>query len=196
MLEFDPAAHKYTFNGQPVPNVTSVLSPLTSYAMVDPKKLEIARQKGVAIHKMVELSCQNDLDESSLPSWMEPALVQWKRFVAHSGFQVVSSETRVFHPIYKYAGTMDLFGNVAGQRTYIDVKRSFLAGAAIGYQIAAYAEAHSHETKGKSLKHKRFALRLREDGDFRLEPFNDPQDFNNFLTCLNFSRIKERHNVK
>lgn len=188
MLEFDPVAHRYTFEGKHVPNVTSVLSPLTSYAMVNPGKLEVARQKGVAIHKMVELHSSNDLDEESLPEWMRPALEQWKKFVSESGFEIKHSETRVFHPVYKYAGTMDLCGYMRGETAYVDVKRSFLAGAAIGYQLAAYAEAHGGKT------YKRFALRLREDGAYRLEPFTDKQDFTHFLTCLTFHRLLQKHN--
>lgn len=187
MLSFDPVAHRYTYNGLHVPNVTSVLSPLTSYAMVNPEKLETARQKGVAIHKMVELWCKNDLDETTLPEWMRPALDQWKKFVTESGFRIFQSEVRVFHKTYRYAGTLDLVGNIDRSIVYIDVKRSFLAGASIGYQLAAYAEADGAK------HYKRFALKLREDGQYRLEPFTDKMDFTNFLTCLNFYRLQEKH---
>jgi hypothetical protein len=190
-LEFNEAEHTYKFQGRLVESVTTVLKPLTSYHMIHPVKLEEARQRGNAVHKMVELWCKDDLDEKSLPLWMIPALEQWKSFVKYTKFKVISSEMRVYHPQFKYAGTLDLYGCMNEKdNAIVDIKRSFGAGGVIGYQLAAYKEAH---TNGDT-KCKRFALRLREDGAFKLLEYKDHLDFTHFLTCLNMHRLKERHN--
>jgi hypothetical protein len=91
MIEFNEAEHTYTVDGVSVPNVTSILSPISAYRNFDAKKMDAARQKGVAIHKMVELSCKGTLDVLGLPGWMKPAYSEWIKFVGISQFQVESS---------------------------------------------------------------------------------------------------------
>lgn len=193
-LQFDAATHTYTVGGRPVPNVTRILSPLVDYSMIPAGKLEIARQKGVAVHKMVELDARGDLDEDGLPDWMRPVLKQWRKYCADTGFTVIESERKVYHQTYGYAGTLDLIGTFGGQgdeHALIDVKRSFLAGQVIGLQTAAYAEAYIDEI-GHKLIVNRYALRLNENGPYRLEPYPGKTDFQSFLTCLSFHKLKAR----
>jgi len=183
MLTFDAASHVYHWKGQPVPNVTLVLKPFVDYGMVNPEALEVARQRGVAVHRMVELWAKNDLEESTLPEWMQPVYRQWLKFVDDTGLTVLDSEQKVFHPLYQYAGTFDLIVTMRGKPAHglIDIKRSFMAGAAIGLQTAAYAEAEN--AAGHSVRW-RGALKLREDGAYRYQPFDDPADFSVFIAAL------------
>jgi hypothetical protein len=184
MLQFDEAAHRYTLNNQVLPSVTQVLKPLTDYSLIDAEALEVARQKGVAIHKMVELYCANDLDEDALPDWLRPVLQAWKLFVANTGFEVEGSEVRLHHPTFMYAGTLDLVGKaLKNQRWMIDIKRSLYAGRVIGLQLAGYKRSWEYHNKGHRID-KRFALILREDGQYRLSEFSDPMDENVFLAAL------------
>lgn len=193
MLLFDEAAHTYTWNGVVVPSVTQVLKPLTNYGMIPADKLEIAWQKGNAVHKMVELHAKGDLDEATLPEWMRPVFEKWLRFCDDTGFKIIESERQVYHPAYGYAGTLDLIGMIGEGDEFplIDVKRSFFAGPVIGMQTAAYAEAYIAETGDKRIK-TRYALKLNEAGPYRLEPFADKKDFNDFITCLAFHKIQRR----
>lgn len=198
MLEFDQAAHRYTWNGVHVPNVTSILAPLTSYDRIPEHVLKHAQDEGIAIHKMVELDCYGDLDVDELPAWMRGHYDAWKRFLADTGFEFIASEHRVFHPQYRYAGTLDLAGMLkltfgATGVSIIDVKRSFFAGASIGLQVAAYAEAWN-KAHDKALHAKsRYALQLRADGTYRLEPFEDKADFSVFLALLTIQNWKAKH---
>ena len=191
MLTFDSERHEYHYNGVRVPNVTSILSDLTDLSMVPPAALETARQKGVAVHRMVELDAKGDLDEATLPAWMAPVLIEWRKFVAQAGFRVVDSEKKVYHATYKYAGTLDLFGELthAAKFAYVDVKRSFLAGKVTGLQTAAYKEADSRDKKERR-NALRYALRLNEGEPYRMQEFTDPNDFHTFAACL------VRHNFK
>lgn len=192
MLTFNETDHQYFWQGKPVANVTRILGDLTSYAMVDPDKLEIARQKGVAVHKMVELWASDSLDLSALPEWMLPVWDKWLEFVAHTRFEVIRSEYRVFHPSFQYAGTLDLFGKINGDVAFIDIKRSFLAGPVIGLQLAAYLEAYcAQEKEGKGAK--RYALKLNENTPLRLEEFSNKNDFNVFTACLIRHKWKEQY---
>ena len=197
-LTFDEATHRYFWNGTEVPSVTTVLRPLTDFSMIPADKLEIARQRGVAVHKMVELDAKGDLDEDALPEWLRPVLIKWRLFLAESGFKLFESEHRVFSRRYNYAGTFDLFGELRGHYALIDVKRSFFAGPVIGMQTAAYSQAFA-ESEGDDPSSevvrasvRRYALRLNEIGPYRLEPYTNKYDFQNFLTALNFFRLKEK----
>jgi len=195
MLSFDPLAHRYSWDGQPVPGVTSILAPLMNLSRIAPDVLETARQKGQAIHRTIELYCKDDLDESALPDWLQPVLDKWKRFVAEADFRLIESEFRVYHPTFRYAGTLDLFGKVNGSPAFIDIKRSFLAGDVTGLQLAAYHEAYCAQEKvGKSAK--RFALRLSETGPYRLQEFTDRNDFSIFMALLAVKRWREKHQPK
>jgi hypothetical protein len=192
MLTFEEKEHRYFWNGVEVPSVTTILRPLTDYGMIPADKLEIARQKGVAVHKMVELHAKGDLDEETLPEWMVPVLAQWKQFVADTGFEIIFSEHQIYHPSYGYAGTFDLYGQMRDGDALIDVKRSFFSGSVIGLQLAGYQEAIICTLK-MARQAKRYALKLNEIGPYRLEPFTDKRDFGEFVTALAFYKIKERH---
>ena len=183
MLVFNAERHEYLLNGALLPNVTRILADLMDLSMIAPAALEIARQKGAAIHKMVELWAKGDLDLDTLPEWMAPVLVEWRKFVSQSGFKVVDSEKRVCHPQYRYAGTLDLFGVMHSGAAYIDVKRSFLGGNVIALQLAAYQGADAYENKDRRSA-KRYALRLKEGEPFRLQEYSNPNDFNVFTACL------------
>jgi len=193
MLSFDAATHTYHYAGRTVPGVTSILQPLTDYSRIPQDTLEIARQNGVAIHKMIELCARVDLDEDALPDWMRPALVAWKEFQSKTGFRIIASEFPVYHPTYGYAGTADLYGELvfAQEFALIDAKRSLLAGAAIGMQLAAYKEAYAVEHK-EAKRAKRYALRINEKDPPRLQAYENAGDFTDFLTALNYKRLMER----
>lgn len=192
-LHFDTATHTYTVDGVVVPSVTQVLAPLYDFSKIAPDVLEVARQKGVAVHHMIELDCAGDLDEEGLPDWMLPALANWRKFVAESGFVMTASEHRVFHKTYKYAGTLDLFGHMRAHPTIIDVKRSFAAGPVIGLQLAAYSSAYFGQGDGAAVK--RYALKLCEVGPYKLEPFTDKGDFGVFLSLLTIHKYREKHSL-
>lgn len=196
MLTFNEERHEYQWNGKIAPSVTQVLAPLYDFRFVNPEALEVARQEGMAIHKTVELYCQNDLDEDDLPDWLVPRLGAFKKFVADTQFQVFGSEQQVYHPAYHFAGTFDLSGELLARRkrvkALIDIKRSFTAGPVIGLQLSAYVVAQMGSLSLDTTVH-RYALQLRADGTYRLEAFEDPTDFTVFLACLSMHKWKERH---
>lgn len=197
-LLFNEASHEYRKGGVVVPHVTGIIGFLTDYSMVNPEQLEIARQKGVAVHKMVEADAKNEL--ADLPDWMIPVYDYWLKVKREAGLEIIASERKVYHPTYRYAGTLDLRVIAHNLKLkghgIIDVKRSFMAGNAIGLQTAAYANAD--DASGNYAKTDRIqwraALRLREDMQPRFQYYDDKNDFSNFLACLTVKRLKEQFN--
>lgn len=195
-LEFNEEKHEYRMDGNVVPHVTGIIADLTDYGMIPPDRLEQARQKGTIVHKMIELHSQGKLGEFEIPGWLEPVVRQWEQFVHDTQFNVIASERRVFHPKFRYACTLDIAATMHGKPGVgiVEVKRSFLAGRAIRLQTAAQAQAwnanYAIDTKGQIDKghaqhiNWRGALKINENGAYRFESHDDPNDFGNFVCCL------------
>ena len=190
MLQFDEPSHTYKWNGVLVPSVTTILAPLIDYSMVSPDVLERGRLLGQAVHKMTELYDLDDLDESSLNEVMLKYLDGWKAFKRDTGFEPATIEQRMYHPRFEYCGTSDRTGIIKRKKAVIDIKKMMSLGAVIGIQLAAYQEMHN--LKGEGITH-RYALGLRPDGTYRLEPYLSPSDWNVFLSLLNIMNWKAQH---
>ena len=195
-LIFEPVGHTYhTPEGVWVPNVTTILGGLTDYGFVPADVLARAQAEGIAVHSMVELDCKNDLDVDTLPEWMAGHYAAWCKFKDESGFECIATEQRLHHEGFGYAGTCDLVGVTPKLRKakgpgLIDVKRSFYAGRAIGFQTAAYSEAWNRGARNDGRITQRFALRLGANGKYNLREFDDRNDFNVFLACLTIFRAR------
>jgi hypothetical protein len=194
VLEFDATKHEYTHAGRVVPGVTSILggAGLYDYSHIPSAALEIARQKGVAIHRTVELDCAGDLDEEGLPDWLVPVLVRWREWRDAVGFSLLASECQVYHPVYGYAGTLDLVGMLRAKQdrlAIVDVKRSFGQGSVIGLQLAAYGQAYCVQ-RHLAPEFGRYALRLHESQPLKMEAYTSRHDFSIFLAALTLAKFK------
>jgi len=194
-LTFDEEKHEYFWKGVYVPNVTRILGGITDYSMIDPEKLAIAQAKGKAIHRAIELDCKGQL--ASIPDWMEGAWAKWQAFKEASGFEMLGSEVQFYNGHFGYAGTMDLVGRMPRAATgndcvLIDVKRSFMAGPAIGLQLAAYQDWWNRAHADLKVRH-RFALRVSDVATLQLAPYTDASDFSTFLSFLNVYKWKVKH---
>lgn len=196
MLTFDEAAHAYFWDGKPVPNVTRIIAPLTDYSRIPPDKLAEAQRQGKHVHAMVEADCKGTLVD--LPEWMVGHFNAWSRFKDETGFECWNSEKRVYHRKMGYAGTLDLEGLLPKYKksrapAVLDVKRSFYAGPAIGLQTFGYLDARNTEVPKDQRLQERYALQLRPDGTYRLEPYTDRDDQAAFMACLQQLRWKGKH---
>lgn len=189
-LTFDEAAHEYRLDGRRLPSVTQLLAPLVDYSKVPRETLERAQALGTAVHRMTELYDNDDLDEESLSDELRPYLASWLRFRTECQFEPVTIEHRMSHPLYRYAGTSDRTGIIKGRLAVVDLKKMMVLGPHIGPQLAAYEKLHQAEGL-KVLD--RFALGLRPDGTYRLQPYTDPLDWQCFLSHLTIRNWKEKH---
>jgi len=192
MLAFDPVEHRYTWNGAPVPGVTSVLAPLTDLSMVDPDLLERASQFGKAVHYACELDDFGRLDADSLDPALQPYLAAWKKFSREHDAQWTWIERQVYHQTLRYAGTLDRAGSVRGRKAIVDIKTSTSLYASVGPQLAAYARAYD-PLAGASLM--RVAVQLKEDGTYTAKEYTDPTDWNVFASLLTLRTWCSRHSV-
>lgn len=205
-LVFHPDGHRYTLDGVPVPGVTSALKLVSAadYWNVPQEVLERKAALGTAVHRVIELDCQDDLDVDSLDDVLLPYYRAWRSFLVTSGFQVQLSEGKVGSRKYRYGGQLDLFGRLNAIPSIIDAKCVTTVMPSTGPQTAAYLQA-LRETRPdllpQSMPCRRYALQLRPfdaQGNrmatpWKLHPFTeDAADLRLFLACLTVTHHLER----
>jgi len=117
-LLFDEEHHIFTLEttGERLPSVTQVLAKeglSPDYSRVDPWYA----LRGKYAHKATQLHDNNTLDESTIDPEIMPYLEAYKQFRLEWGKEIIESETRLYHPIYRYAGILDRI--IKGNKCYI-----------------------------------------------------------------------------
>lgn len=83
---------------------------------------EFGRDRGTAIHAWVRFLAEGN-EASELPDpRISGYLAQFQKFIQESGFKFKGGEEPVYHPSLVYATTPDLYGDLNGVLTVIDVK--------------------------------------------------------------------------
>lgn len=155
-LRFDPVAHtSYTALGQEVPHVTKILQAvgvstdfegLTAMSPFIAGRILARRELGTLVHAATHAYDEN------LPATgvqhdpeVEAFVLAWADFRQRSGLVPVTRETRLFHPVYWYAGAMDgIFLDPSERRILVDLKIGDPDAAACHFQTAAYEAAWTH----------------------------------------------------
>lgn len=182
MLTFNSVEHRYSYDGVPVPGVTSVLQAagLLDFGGASPEAMAFAGARGTAAHTACELDDKNDLVEESVQDEILGYLTAWRKFRAETGFVPETIEERVYHERYKYAGTLDRIGVFQGVESLIDLKTG-TPQRATGVQLAGYAMAVDLKS-GHRLP--RYAIHLQQDGNYKLIRYTNPSDFAVFIAAL------------
>lgn len=198
-LHFDAATHTYTVAGQRWPSVTQVLSLLEDWSEVPPDVREAALSRGRYVHEAIALDVRNQLDWSAVDPRFAPFLDGWSNFKADSRVVIVASEMRVAHPELRVAGTLDLgvvLNRCDGQ---IDIKSGWVPHT-VGYQTAGYEglRARMLGLQKPDPRRKRWCLQLNPElsRGYKLHPLTDKNDWNNFVSCLNTWRLRQKVNLE
>ena len=198
-LAFDEAEHRYFLDGVELPSVTQVLAlaGLTDWSHV----AEWARERGSLVHKAIHLELTTGLDWSSVHESFHPYISAELQAIEDLGAEVVFSELRVFSRIYGYAGTLDRVVRLPRGASSVLAEWDTKTGPVIdayALQTAAYAEALHEmelpELAGERIK-ERYALRLKSDGTYQLEPFTDRQDIVNFHAAVRVANWKRSKGI-
>jgi len=81
-LTFVEETHEYFLDGERLPSVSEIKSPLTNFDMVKPEVLARASAFGTACHSMVELYLAGTLDFSALDEGLYGPLEAFEKFLA------------------------------------------------------------------------------------------------------------------
>lgn len=190
-LTFDAETHVYRFKGEVVPSVTGILKPLQDFSSVPVSVLEAASNFGTAVHLACELWDKNVLDEDLLDPALAPYLAGWKQFSADHAVEWEMIEEQVYHPGLRYAGTLDRYGMVSGDRTVLDIKSSAGLYPAVGPQLAAYKNAIPFCPVTAA----RMAVQLKADGSYVAKKYTDRTDWPLFASLVTVRNWSLSHNV-
>lgn len=188
-LLFDAAEHRYTLEGRDLPSVTTVLQMLADFERVPWETLEAARLFGQRVHEACALLVRGILDWESLDPALVPYLEGARNFLKRADFLVIASELRLAHRPLRYAGTLDLMGELNGAPALVDFKSGALPRS-VGPQTSAYAEAY-HAMHGKRIR-RRYCVQLNPEFSegYKVHALTDATDWSVFLSCLNVWRFK------
>jgi hypothetical protein len=175
-LTFRSDTHTYYADGDIVPSVTQVLSPLVDYSMVPDFMLNYAADRGTQAHYACELFDGNDLEEETLDERLVPYLSAWKAFRRDSGFQIEANEQRLWNPRHRYAGTVDRVGILNGRRVVLELKTTSQLMPATAVQCSAYMWAFNESRPKPEQARGCVAVHLRPDGSYRLMVYSNPRE--------------------
>jgi len=186
LFKFDPATHQYTYAGVPWPSVTALLQEfgLVDLSHVPAARLEYKRVLGTAVDLACHYLDKRVLDEETLSKPLVPYVEAYKKFCVVTGFEVDEEKSAVpmLSKKLSFCGTNDMVGMLNGELVIIDRKATWKIYKAVGIQTAGYKILVEENFKVKIKR--RFALQLKETGNYELEPFAGPEDQNLFLACL------------
>lgn len=190
-LGFEPAAHRYTLDGAPVPSVTQILAPFYNFAHVPDETLEHKRQIGELLHLAIELDLKDNLRLDSIDPQIAGYFNGWLKFKAEKRFECYFAERPIGSKKFRYAGKLDFAGEIDGVESVIDGKTTAALHPAVALQTAGYLGACSEMGLIRS-NARRYALRLKPDGTYILDQHKDRNDFAVFLSCLSLHNWRAR----
>lgn len=179
MLTFDPKEHRYYWHGAEVISVTKALDGMVDYTYVT----DVDRDWGSLVHRE---TINLDLGLKTLDDYKEPLrarMVAWQAFKEdfNMSFEPNEIEVRVYHRLYRYAGTADR----VKPGLIVDIKSGAL-NHVCGYQLSGYTEAYKDEHRIGFMR--RMGVQLKKDGTYDVKPYRDPRDFHLFLNQLSKAR--------
>lgn len=192
-LAFDPAGHTYRLDGRVVKSNTQILK---AAGLIDDRfYTEESRDRGVRIHKAVEMYEGETLVMDQVDADVRPRLEGYFKFKRDTGFVAELVETRVFSDEHSFATTLDLLGRMQGTRDLIDIKSGAtnawnelqLGGQDVAICERLYArDLHLEPINGSPYPTGRFILQLRPDATYRLIPYNNPMARAAFVGAIHY----------
>lgn len=206
-VTFEAVAHEYRLpDGTVIPSVTQILKAvgvavdfegLASLGRRVADAIDLKREIGSALHADAHAYDDNDLDWSTVDPRVEPYLRAWATFRENIGLIPTTRERLVFHPSYRFAGTLDgIFLTQSGERVLVDIKCGDPEDSGCAFQTAAYQCAFQAEHVDVVID-ERWGVQLTPDRQipYRISPYTDWRDiskFQAFLTTYNCQAARRR----
>ena len=165
---FEERSHIYTLEGEQLPCVSDLCRFLHREIYKDAPKwqIEAAAEKGTAVHKAAE--ALDKTGSAAIEGEYLPYLSAYKAFLQDCKPSWSMIEQYMYHPEYRYAGTIDRYGDVNGSAALVDVKTTYTV-----YKPLCRAQLNLYRlmliVRGYPV-HKMYILHLKKDGKYKLIP--------------------------
>ncbi len=193
------AEHVYRMASEILPGVSEVIKDV---GLTDDRWFtEEHSSRGTAVHEILAgyargLSFDPDLLDPDLTGWVKSG-TDFIESISADGERILGVEVMRAHPLYRYAGTMDLISDWNGYECLWDFKTGKAAKSA-RFQLGAYDTLLGPTGNGKPRK--RAAVELQRDGSkARIIAYNSVEHFhdgNTFLAFLTTSRVRKLYGQK
>lgn len=120
-IRLDAEHRYYLADGRRVPGFSEILRDL---GVTEENKFhtEFGRERGSAIHQWVRFLAEGGVPDSVPDERIADYIAQFQKFIEESRFRFKGGEEPVYHPSLGYATTPDLYGDLNGILSVIDVK--------------------------------------------------------------------------
>ena len=181
-LVFKPKGHKYYLDGEEIPSVSEVTRFLSRevYGEIDQIALDRAAERGTLVHKATETLDTKGYVEA--PSEIDGYIQAYLKFRKEHAVEWELIE-HMTHMEADYAGTIDRYGTVDGERCILDIKTSKTISKEhqVMYTAAQNMYRTMLEDEGKQVD-KLYILQLKANGTYKLIKL--PIDFGLLHSCL------------
>lgn len=188
---------EYLVEGERYPSVTDCLGTLGLQVFppqVTREMLDAAAHRGTMVHRysaIIDRHGDGALDWDTIDVKHIGYLEGFEHFRHDHLWVPELIEQSMFHPLYRFAGTVDRTGKLAAlkedERAVLDIK------------TGVPMEAHALQLSGYQLlldtpaKYRRFGLYLNDDGTYRLKEYENAQDRTLFLYAVALTHWKLTH---
>lgn len=186
--------HQYVVRGKTIPSATQVIEAAglgEDFSLVPPRILELARQRGDAVHLACAYLDAGELDWGTVDPRIMGYVEAYVAFRKALPVKTVVVEKRMAASLggILLAGTPDLVGFINGRRSVVDLKTGQNADA--GLQTAGYKTLWDAAHPSQPI-YDRYALRLRKDGTYKLIAEENPDHIPMFLDALEYAAAKKK----
>ena len=193
-LVFLEQPHTYLLDGEAIPCVSDLCRFLSREIYKDTPswRMEEAAARGTAVHKATE-----DLDRTGgvcIDEDYAPYVQAYAAFLHDHDVIWEMTEKSMWHPEYRYAGTIDRYGTVDGVKTLVDLKTTYTVYKTIcGASLNLYRMIL--EARQKAVE-KLLILHLKKDGTYKLVPISIENAVPMALITLHNTLKKKRRKTK
>lgn len=181
MLTFSEADHVYRWHGEPVPSVSAIIKSTglaPDYTKIDPEVLHRAAARGAYVDQCCALLDRGELDRDRLHPETVAYVNAWERCKREQGFAPVRHQGRIYHPVFKYAGSYDVDVEHAEGPVRVDLKCTWKIAPTYRLQVAGYTQPGLVQADGTPdpTPRRRAVVQLKRDGTYRIEWYTDGAD--------------------
>lgn len=193
-LKYIDDGHIYMLDGERLPCVSDLCRFLSREIYRDTPvwQMEAAADRGTKVHAAAEALDQTgkaEIEEEYLPY-----LEAYAAFLREHDVFWDLIEHPDYHPIFRYAGTLDRYGRLDGALTLLDIKTTYAVYKPLcGASLNLYRKIL--EARGKQVE-RLVILHLNKDGTYKLIPFEKDNDLPYALLILQRALKKRKRGTK
>lgn len=189
-LTFLEKNHIYLLDGEELPCVSDLCRFLHREIYKDAPRwqMEAAAELGTAVHAATQ--ALDATGRAEIPEEYLPYLLAYKAFLTDYAPSWDFVELPMFHPEYRYAGTIDRYGAIRGEAALVDIKTTYTV-----YKPLCRAQLNLYRlmliARGCPV-HRMYILHLKRDGTYKLIPMETDEPLAHALLTLHTALKKKR----